>query len=77
MKLEFRANLPAMLEKGAGFFSFLIGLGIAILLFHRPYTIEPVLAVPMEQLHRSVARHDGKCYRYRVEDASCQFSSSL
>jgi hypothetical protein len=36
-----------------------------------------VLAVPLEDLGKAVAKHDGKCYRYRVEDASCQFSSSL
>ena len=72
-----KANLPAALERGAGFFSFLIGLGIAVLLFHRPFVVENVLAVPLEDLGKAVAKHDGKCYRYRVEDASCQFSSSL
>lgn len=77
MSLLGRLNVGGMLEKGSAFFSFLIGFGIAVLLFHRPFVIEPVLAVPLEELPRTVSKQDGKCYRYRVEDASCQFSSSM
>jgi hypothetical protein len=72
-----RIHVSEVLEKGAGMFSFIIGFGIVVLLFHRAYTIEPVLAVPAEDLSQTVSKFDGKCYRYRVEDASCQFSSSL
>jgi len=52
-------------------FSFVIGLGIAVLMFHRPQTEIDVCAVPLEDLKKMVTRVDGKCYRYRVEDASC------
>lgn len=77
MSILGRVNVAAMLKKGSAFFSFLIGFGIAVLLFHRPFVIEPILAVPLEELPRTVSKQDGKCYRYRVEDASCQFSSSM
>lgn len=72
-----KVDMSKVLEKGSAFFSFLIGFGIAVMLFHRPFTVEPILAVPIEELHNAVAQHDGKCYRYRVEDASCQFPSTL
>lgn len=77
MKLIPRVDVGDMLERGAGFFSFLIGFGIAVLFFHRPFVVETILAVPPDQLSKTVVRHDGKCYRYRVEDASCHFSSSV
>ena len=77
MKFFPSVNVGNVLERGSTFFSLLIGFGVAVLLFHRPFVVEPILAVPMEDLTRTVSKHDGKCYRYRVEDASCQFSSSV
>jgi hypothetical protein len=53
------------------FFSFVIGLGVAVLMFHRPQSEIDVCALPMEELKKMITRVDGKCYRYRVEDASC------
>jgi hypothetical protein len=53
------------------FFSFVVGLGIAVLMFHRPQQEVDVSALPVEELRNMVARIDGKCYRYRIEDASC------
>jgi hypothetical protein len=72
-----RVDVPRVLSRGSVFFSFLIGFGIAVLFLHRPYIVEPVLAVPPETLTTTVSKHDGKCYRYRVEDASCHFSSTV
>lgn len=54
------------------FFSFLIGMGIAILLFHRPQKTVNVPAMPLAEMTERVIRMDGKCYRFRMEDASCQ-----
>jgi hypothetical protein len=54
------------------FFSFLIGMGVAILLFHRRQTVWNVPAVPPKELMERVTRLDGKCYRFKMEDASCQ-----
>ena len=31
-----KVDVPAVIHKGAGFFSFIIGLGVAVLFFHRP-----------------------------------------
>jgi len=50
------------------FFSFVIGLGVAVLMFHRPQTEVDVSAIPVDELKKMVTRVDGKCYRYKVED---------
>jgi hypothetical protein len=63
------------IQKAGPFFSFLIGLGIFVLLFHRSYTAEKTPALPLKEMVDKVVRIDGKCYKYRVEDASCESSS--
>ena len=50
------------IHKASYFFSFLIGLGISVLIF--------------QDMVDKVVKLDGKCYKYRVEDASCETSSS-
>ena len=69
--------ITQVLERGASFFSFIIGLGIAALLFHRNYETKTKLAMPLQDATTKVSQFDGKCYRFRVEDASCEFASSL
>lgn len=54
------------------FFSFVIGMGVAVLLFHRRQTIWNVPAIPLQEMTERVTRLDGKCYRFKMEDASCQ-----
>jgi hypothetical protein len=63
------------IQRAAPFFSFLIGLGVFVLLFHRAYTAEKTPALPLKEMVDKVVRIDGKCYKYRVEDASCESSS--
>ena len=53
------------------FFSFVIGVGIAVLMFHRPQAEVSECAHAAEDLRTMVTRIDGKCFRYRIEDASC------
>ncbi len=60
--------------RASPFFSFIIGLGIAAVLFHRKYESVTTLAVPLKEATGRVVKADGKCYRYRVEDASCESS---
>lgn len=60
------------LKKGAPFFSFVIGLGISVLLFHRNYETIRTSAVSLKDATDRVVKMDGKCYRFRVEDASCE-----
>ena len=69
-------RVSAAIQKARPFFSFLIGLGIFALLFHRSYTAEKVPALPLKEMVNKVVKADGKCYRYRVEDASCESLSS-
>jgi hypothetical protein len=69
-------RVSAAVQKARPFFSFLIGLGVFVLLFHRAYTAERVPALPLKEMVDKVVKVDGKCYRYRVEDASCESLSS-
>jgi len=65
-----------VLHRGAPFFSFIIGLGMAVVLFHRDYGVMKTLAIPIGEATTKIVKVDGKCYRYRVEDADCQIPSS-
>lgn len=60
------------IERGSPFFSFVIGLGIAVVLFHRNYSVVRTLGIPLKDATDKVVKVDGKCYRYRVEDATCE-----
>jgi len=64
------------IERGSPFFSFIIGLGIAAILFHRNYSTVLTLGVPVKDAVDKVVKTDGKCYRYRVEDVSCENTSN-
>jgi hypothetical protein len=62
--------------KTEGFFSFVIGLGIIVMLFHRPVLTEKSLALEPGQFENREIKADGKCYKYRVEDSACEILSS-
>jgi hypothetical protein len=66
-------NVSRILQKSEAnyFFSFVVGLGLAVLMFHRPQVELEVSAIPPSEIRSMVTRVDGKCYRFRVEDASC------
>ena len=68
-------RVSGAIKRAGPFFSFLIGLGIFVLLFHRTYTAEKTPALPLKEMVDKVVRIDGKCFKYRVEDASCESSS--
>jgi hypothetical protein len=70
--------IDALLKKKEtlGFFSFIIGFGLVVMLLHRPIHTERVLAITPNELDDKEVKADGKCYKYRVEDASCDFPSS-
>jgi len=44
-------------------------------LFHRNYATYRILGVPLEDVEDKTVRVDGKCYKYRVEDATCEIPS--
>jgi hypothetical protein len=52
------------------FFSFVIGLGIACLLFHRDRKTYIIPAMNVKDIPTMVSKIDNKCYRFRVTDAS-------
>jgi len=54
------------------FFSFLIGFGLMILMFHRPISTQKTLSLPVEEVESKVVKHGNKCYRYRAEDSKCE-----
>jgi len=62
--------------KSEFFFSFLIGIGLTIMLFHRPVQTERTLALDATELESHTVKADGKCYKYRVEDSTCKNKSS-
>jgi hypothetical protein len=64
------------IQRASTFFSFLIGLGVSVLLFHRNFLTWKVPALPLAEMVEKTVKIDGKCYKYRVEDASCETSSS-
>jgi hypothetical protein len=63
------------IERASPFFSFVIGVGISVLLFHRNYGTQRVLGVPLKDVEAKTVKVDGKCYKYRVEDATCEIVS--
>jgi len=69
-------NITQGLERASAFFSFVIGLGISVLLFHRNYDSYRTLALPLAEVQTKTNKVDGKCYSYRVEDATCEIPSS-
>jgi hypothetical protein len=67
-------RLVEALNRASPFFSFIVGLGLSVLVFHRAYTSTQTLAIPLEKATDRVVKADGKCWRYRVEDADCETS---
>jgi hypothetical protein len=68
-------DITRAIERASPFFSFVIGLGISVLLFHRNYDSYRVLGVPLDDVNTKTVKVDGKCYKYRVEDATCEIPS--
>ena len=68
-------DITKAIQRASPFFSFVIGLGISVLLFHRNYESQRVLAIPLDDVNTKTVKVDGKCYKYRVEDATCEIPS--
>jgi hypothetical protein len=74
--MKFSLPITHVLNRGSPFFSFIIGLGVTVMLYHRQYSVTKTLAMPVSDVTSRVVKVDGKCYRYRVEDAECEIPSS-
>ncbi len=69
-------RVSAAITRASSFFSFLIGLGFSVLMFHRTFLTMKTPALPLKEMVEKIVRVDGKCFKYRVEDANCETSSS-
>ena len=63
-------------EKAAPLLSFIIGLGVIVMLFHRPFVTNPVLSMPVSEIEGKVVKQGGKCFQYNAEDSQCEISAS-
>jgi hypothetical protein len=61
-------------KKAAAFFSFIVGLGLAVLLFHKPFGYQQSLSVPVADIEGKTVRVQGRCYSYTSEDVKCPSS---
>jgi hypothetical protein len=62
--------------KTSPFFSFLIGLGLSVMLFHKPIHTRSTLALPVAEVEGQVVKYNQKCYKYTAEDSQCEIPSS-
>lgn len=58
-------------KKSIAFFSFIIGMGLMVLLFHKPFGYKQFLSLPVSEVEGKVVKVDGKCYSYKSEDVKC------
>lgn len=56
--------------------SFIIGMGVAVTLFHKPFQFRNRLSMSVDEIHGQVVKVDGKCYRYIAEDTQCEILPS-
>lgn len=68
MNIVTRDTLPLL--------SFIIGLGVSIMLFHKPFKFSKILALPVNEIHEKPVKVDGKCYKYIAEDTQCEILPS-
>ena len=63
-------------EKAAPLLSFIIGLGVIVMLFHRPFVTNQILSMPVSDIEGKVIKQGIKCYEYHAEDSQCEISPS-
>ena len=70
-------NMSKFLKDKAtsSFFSFLIGFGVVVLLFHKPYNYKQQLSIPVSKIEGRQVRQEGKCYTYQAEDTLCPLTN--
>jgi hypothetical protein len=61
-------------KETTGLFAFIIGFGLVVILLRGPLTFERILALEPSKFEGKEVKIDGKCYKYRVEDASCELT---
>lgn len=56
--------------------SFIVGMGFAILLFHKPFQTRKTLSLPVKDIEGKTIKSDNKCFQYHAEDAKCEILSN-
>lgn len=56
--------------------SFLVGMGIIVLLFHKPLELQKTLALSVADIEGRVVSNGNKCYSYVAEDCACEILPS-
>ena len=56
--------------------SFIVGLGLAVLFFHKPFQTKPMLPISLVEIEGTTIKSNKKCYRYHAEDAQCEILTS-
>lgn len=56
--------------------SFIIGFGVAVMLFHKPFKMKPTLAVPLDEVQKQKFKFGDKCYVYSADDTECEILTS-
>lgn len=60
-------------ERSLPIFSFLIGMGLVVLFFHKPYDNVQELSLPVSKVEGKVVRVGEKCYSYSAKDSLCPY----
>jgi len=63
-------------EKASPVLSFIIGLGIAVLFFHKPFQYKYKLESSVSDYTNKPVKFGNKCYVYTAEDTQCDLPSS-
>jgi hypothetical protein len=58
-------------ERSMPILSFLIGMGVIVLLFHKPYAKYQSLSLPVSKVEGKTIKVGGKCYSYTAKDSLC------
>lgn len=64
-------------KKSVSFLSFLIGMGITVLMFHKPFVSSRFLSLPIATIENKVVKHGDKCYIYKSQDVKCSHEKTV
>ena len=59
-------------ETSVNFFSFIVGMGLVVMLFHKPIPSKQTLSLPVSTVENKMIKQGNKCYKYIAEDSVCQ-----
>ena len=63
-------------EKAGPVLSFIIGLGLAVMFFHKPFEYKYKLESSVSDYTDKPVKFGNKCYVYTAEDTQCDLPSS-